>query len=103
MAAQRRQRQQKLLHRGRRANPAMETKETVSAPIRAAAPLVEQYYVAVDRQLKFGYGTYEAAEKVARKIKERHPNTQVTVFDSKKRSHTAIEESTVCSSKKKQQ
>jgi hypothetical protein len=88
MAAQRRQ---KLLHRGRRANPATENKETASAPIRAAAPLVEQYYVAVDRQLKSGYGTYEAAEKAAREIKERHPNTQVTVFDSKKRSYSAVE------------
>jgi hypothetical protein len=89
MAAQRRQ---KLLHRGRTANPATENKETVSAPIRAAAPLVEQYYVAVDRQLKSGYGTYEAAEKAAREIKETHPNTQVTVFDSKQRSHSAIEQ-----------
>jgi hypothetical protein len=48
--------------------------------------------VAVDRQLKSGYETYEAAEKAAREIKERDPNPQVTVFDSKKRSHTSIEQ-----------
>jgi hypothetical protein len=85
------QRRHKPLRRGRRPNPATESKETISAPTRAAAPLVEQYYVAVDRQLKSGFGTFEAAEKAAREIKERHPNLQVTVFDSKKRSHTAIE------------
>jgi hypothetical protein len=48
--------------------------------------------VAVDRQLKSGFGTYEAAEKAARKIKQRYPNPQVTVFDAKERSHTAIEQ-----------
>ena len=94
MAAQRR-----LLHRGRKANPATENKETASAPIRAAAPLVEQYYVAVDGQLKSGYGTYEAAGKVAKEIKERHPNLQITVFDSRKTSHTAIEQPTIPPSK----
>ena len=30
---------------------------------------IGQYYVAVDRQLKSRYGTYEAAEKAARKLK----------------------------------
>jgi len=48
--------------------------------------------VAVDRQLKSGFETYEAAEKAAQEIKKRHPNTQVTVFDAKKRTHTAIEQ-----------
>jgi hypothetical protein len=59
--------------------------------MRAAAPLVEQYYVAVDRQLKSGFAAYEAAEKAAKEIKKRYPKTQVTVFDSKKHSHTGIE------------
>jgi hypothetical protein len=54
-------------------------------------PLIEEYYVAVDRQLKSGFGTYAAAEKTAKEIKKRYPNTQVTVFDAKKRNHTAIE------------
>jgi hypothetical protein len=91
----------KFLSRRRSLNPASESKQTDSAPIRASAPLVEQYYVAVDRQLKSGYGTYEAAEKAAREIKKRHPHPQVTVFDSEKRSHTTIEQPTVPSSKKK--
>ena len=73
-------------------SPAPESRQTGSAPIRATAPLTEQYYVAVDRQLKSGFGTYEAAEKCAKEIKKRHPNPQVTVFDAKKRSHTAIEQ-----------
>jgi hypothetical protein len=60
---------------------------------RARSPaLIEQYYVAVDRQLKSGFGTYEAAEKAAKEIKKRYPIPQVTVFDAKKRSHTAIEQ-----------
>jgi hypothetical protein len=54
-------------------------------------PLIEQYYVAVDRQLKSGFGTYEAAERAAKEIKKRHPNPLVTVFDTKRRSHTAVE------------
>jgi len=82
--------QRKFSSRGR--SPAPESRQTDSAPIRATAPLVEQYYVAVDRQLKSGFGTYEAAEKAAKEIKKRHPNPQVTVFDAKKRSHTAIEQ-----------
>jgi hypothetical protein len=82
--------QRKLSSRGR--SPAPESRRTDSTPIRAPAPLIEQYYVAVDRQLKSGFGTYEAAEKAAKEIKERYPNPQVTVFDTKKRSHTAIEQ-----------
>jgi hypothetical protein len=54
-------------------------------------PLIEQYYVAVDRQLRSGFGTYEAAEKAAKEIRKRCPNLQLTVFDAKKRSHTVIE------------
>jgi hypothetical protein len=42
--------QRKLSSRGR--SPAPESRQTDSAPIRATAPLTEQYYVAVDRQLK---------------------------------------------------
>jgi len=82
--------QRKLSSRGR--SPAPESRRTDSAPIRATVPLIEQYYVAVDRQLKSGFGTYEAAEKAAMEIKKRYPNPQVTVFDAKKRSHTAIEQ-----------
>jgi len=87
MAAHKRR---KLSSRGR--NPSPESRQSDSVPIRATAPLIEQYYVAVDRQLKSGFGTYEAAEKAAKEIKKRHPNPQVTVFDAKKRSHTAIEQ-----------
>jgi hypothetical protein len=74
MAAHKRQ---KLSNQRRRINPAPVSKETNSAPIRAEVPLIEQFYVAIDRQLKSGYATYEAAEKAAREIKERHPNPQV--------------------------
>jgi len=82
--------QRKFSSRGR--SPAPESKQTDSAPRRATVPLIEQYYVAVDRQLKSGFGTYEAAEKAAKEIKKRHPNPHVTVFDAKTQSHTAIEQ-----------
>jgi hypothetical protein len=78
----------------RGSGPAPESRQTDPAPIRATVPLIEQYYVAVDRQLKSGFGTYEAAEKAAKEIKKRYPNPQVTVFDAEKRSHTAIEQPT---------
>ena len=81
--------QRKFPRRGRSSAP--ESGQTNSTPIRATAPLVELYYVAVDRQLKSGFETYEAAEKTAKEIKKRYPNPQVTVFDTKKRSHTPIE------------
>ncbi|MFZ2075967.1 MAG: hypothetical protein WAV38_04795 [Xanthobacteraceae bacterium] len=82
--------QRKFSGRGR--SPAPESSRTDSATIRSTVPLIEEYYVAVDRQLKSGFGTYEAAEKAAKEIKKRYPNPQVTVFDAKKRSHTAIEQ-----------
>ena len=81
--------QRKFSRRGK--SPAPESRQTDSAPIRATAPLIEEYYVAVDRQLKSGFGTYEAAEKAAKEIRKRYPNLQLTVFDAKKRSHTVIE------------
>ena len=81
----------KFSNQGRSANPAPESRQTDSAPIRAKAPLTEQFYVAVDRQLKSGFGTYEAAEKAAQEIKKRYPGPHVTVFDAKEHRHTTIE------------
>jgi hypothetical protein len=91
----------KLSTRGRTATPTPENKQTDPAPIRARAALIEQYYVAVDRQLKSGFETYEAAENAAQEIKKRFPNPQVTVFDAKKRSHTAIEQPIVSIAKRR--
>jgi hypothetical protein len=84
--------QRRFPSRGR--SPAPESRQTDSATIRATVPLIREYYVAVDRQLKSGFGTYEAAEKAAKEIKKRYPNLQVTIFDAKKQSHTAIEQPT---------
>ena len=44
---------------------------------------IEPFHVAVDRQLKSGYETYEAAEGTAIGIKRRYPKLYVTVFDAK--------------------
>jgi len=46
-------------------------------------PLVEQFHVAVDRQLKSAHPTYKEAEDAALAIKKRHPRLDVTVYDSK--------------------
>ena len=51
---------------------------------------MEPFHVAVDRQLKSGHETYEAAEKVAQGIKKRYPKLHVTVFDAKEQRHTLI-------------
>ena len=63
----------------------------VTRPVRKPTPLAEPFYVAVDRQLKSGYETYEAAEKAALKIKDRSPRLHVTVFDVKEGRHKLIE------------
>jgi len=55
-------------------------------------PLTEPFYVAVDRQLKSGYETYEAAEKAALTIKRQFPKLHVTVFDAKEQRHMLIEQ-----------
>jgi len=64
---------------------------TVAPQKRVTPPLVEQFHVAVDRQMKSGYGTYEAADKAARAIKKQFPQLQVTVYDAKERRHTTID------------
>ena len=58
-------------------------------------PLAEQFYVAVDRQLKSGYQSYEAAERAALAIKKRYPILQVTVYDVKQQRHTTVERPSV--------
>jgi len=65
---------------------------TAASPKRVTPPLIEQFHVAVDRQLKSGYGTYEAADRAARAIKKQFPQLQVTVYDAKERRYTTIEQ-----------
>ena len=69
------------------------TANRTTAPVRKPSkpPLIEPFHVAVDRQLKSGYETYEAAEKAALTIKKRYPQLHVTVFDAKEHRHTLIE------------
>lgn len=77
---------------GRARQPVPVNKEAVAPRKRARPPLIEQFHVAVDGQLKSGYGTYEAAERAAREIKEQYPKLQVTVFDAKEQQHTTIKQ-----------
>ncbi len=67
-----------------------EATPSVRKPVEA--PLTAPFYVAVDRQLKSGHETYEAAEKAALAIKKRYPRLLVTVYDTKTRQHTIIEQ-----------
>ena len=69
------------------ANSGAASVRTVSKP-----PLTEPFHVAVDRQLKSGHETYEAAEKAALGIKRLYPKLHVTVFDAKERRHLLIEQ-----------
>ena len=65
---------------------------TASVRKLSQPPLTEPFYVAVDRQLKSGHETYEAAEKASLTIKKRYPQLHVTVFDAKEQRHTLIEQ-----------
>jgi hypothetical protein len=65
---------------------------TAAPPKHATPPLIEQFYVAVDRQLKSGYGTYDAANKAAQAIKKQFPQLQVAIYDAKEQRHTTIEQ-----------
>lgn len=72
--------------------PIAANREPASVRRPSKPPLVEPFYVAVDRQLKSGHDTCEAAEKAALAIKKRHPQLHVTVYDTKDRRHTIIEQ-----------
>ena len=74
------------------ANRTAANKTTASLRKPSKPPLTEPFHVAVDRQLKSGHETYEAAEKAALTIKKRYPQLQVTVFDAKEQRHTLIEQ-----------
>jgi hypothetical protein len=63
--------------------------------------LTEPFHVAVDRQLKSGHQTYEAAEKAALTIKRQYPKLHVTVFDAKEQRHTLIEQPRLASASNK--
>ncbi len=77
----------------RRARAPSAVHQATAAPPEHVKPsLIEQFHVAVDRQLKSGHGTYEAAEKAALAIKARHPHLQVTVYDAKEQRHTTVEQ-----------
>jgi hypothetical protein len=53
--------------------------------------LTEQFYVAVDRQLKSGYATYKEAENAALVIKSDHPRLHVTVYGAEDQRHTTVD------------
>lgn len=78
--------------RTRQTRTAIANRTTVSVRKLSKPSLTEPFHVAVDRQLKSGHETYEAAEKAALVIKKRYPPLHVTVFDAKEQRHTLIEQ-----------
>ena len=72
--------------------PIAGNRATVSVRRPSKPPLVEPFHVAVDRQLKSGHDTYEAAEKAALAIKKQRPQLYVTVYDTKAQWYTIIEQ-----------
>jgi hypothetical protein len=66
--------------------------ELSEVPAKKNALVSAPYYLAVDRQLKSGYDTYEGAEQAALAIKRQHPRLLVTVYEPKLRRHIAIEQ-----------
>lgn len=77
---------------GRIKKPVAPNRAKASVRKPSKPPLVEPFHVAVDRQLKSGHDTYQAAEKAALAIKERHPQLCVTVYDTKEQRHRVIEQ-----------
>ncbi len=65
-------------------NPASKPKR-----VHLAAP----FYLAVDRQLKSEYDSYDQAEKAAFAIKRHHPRLLVSVYEAKSGRHIVIERS----------
>lgn len=73
------------------AKPIAANNATAAVRKLSKPPLIEQFYVAVDRQLKSGHATYEAAEKAALAIRRQHPQLHITVYDAKEQRHIPIE------------
>ncbi len=76
----------------RKASVTESSRPTVSARKSSSVSLTEPFYVAVDRQLKTGHGSYESAERAALAIKVRHPQLHVTVYDAKSRQHAIVQQ-----------
>lgn len=79
-------------NRTRQTRTPIANRATASVRKLSKPPLTEPFHVAVDRQLKSGHETYEAAEQAALGIKKRYPKLLVTVFDAKEQRHTLIEQ-----------
>jgi hypothetical protein len=90
MTMRRRAKSSSRTAKARRQTPAND-RAAIAPQKRVTPPLIEQFHVAVDRQLKSEYGTYEAADKAARAIKKQYPQLQVTVYDAKVQRHTTVE------------
>ena len=82
----------RFLNRARQTKPTAGNRATASVRKSSKPPLIEPFYVAVDRQLKSGHQTYAAAETAALAIKKRHPQLYVTVYDTKEERHKIIEQ-----------
>lgn len=87
-------RSKRSVSRTRQARRPVANSVTTSIRKISKPPPSEPFHVAVDRQLKSGHETYEAAEEAALKIKSRFPQLHVTVYDIKEGRHSLIEQPT---------
>ena len=87
----RRTRARRHSDRGTPRRPAMPPDEPSESAQGPKSTILEApFYLAVDRQLKSGYDTYEKAEKVAMTVKRQYPRLHVTVFETGSRQHIVI-------------
>ena len=69
----------------------MPSSELGESSQKKTVPLASPYYLAVDRQLKSDYDTFEKAEKAGLAIKRQHPRLLVSVYEAERRRHIIIE------------
>ena len=70
----------------------MPSNELGESSQKKTVPLAAPYYLAVDRQLKSGYDTFEKAEKAGLAIKRQHPRLLVSVYEAELRRHIMVEQ-----------
>ena len=69
------------------------SKDTEDGRPKQGKPETERYSLQIDRQSKRSFATPEAALAAAKETKSRFPALQVSVYDTKSGSHTAVDRS----------
>jgi hypothetical protein len=64
--------------------------DDVLLPMGQKKPLLNRYWLQVDRQTKSSYDTLQEAETAGKAIKTAHPKLQVSIYDAEKSQQTLI-------------